>query len=498
MTVALASSPSTSFSPRPPSERGRTLELHFRPAVSRFISLVATGMSREVLALGTRGDGKTWGALGAMIAHAQAHHAAGFPLPTKWMGAASTFQSHKDKTHESLLAPGWEGAWRLRDDGHRAVFTVDDVELVHLRLFGVDDEHGMERLRAECHGVWFEEAAPAELISRGLSEAQWGMALSSMRLRSSSNVGMITENYPDDEHWTWRRFVVDRHPGTAYIRIPPGERATAEQRAQWAEGIVDPVMRRRLLEGKPGTIMPGRPVALGFNEDVHVSRTPLVPKMGATLYIGQDGGLMPASVIAQRVRARIEILASLSSQHAGIRQHFRYVVLPWLGEHAPWALRAGPDGVQVCYDPSLNTDSQGDSDVNPLRVMRELLPARYRAGVNVPWTWRRDPLLSALNAMDEGHPLVVLDPEHCRPLIKAWNGLWHYTVTNTGDVRKEEPKKPNPPWADLGDASAYLIAHMAPGREPDRRPRQTHARTDYSVYDYGRRPWQTRAAGSLS
>jgi hypothetical protein len=31
-----------------------------------------------------------------------------------------------------------------------------------------------------------------------------------------------------------------------------------------------------------------------------------------------------------------------------------------------------------------------------------------------------------------------------------------------GDVRKEEPKKPNPPWADLGDASAYLLADMAP------------------------------------
>ncbi len=111
------------------------------------------GPTVEVAAFGTRGDGKTWAALGCMIAHAQQHHAADYPLPTRWLGAADTFTAHVAKTCESLMAPGWSGLWHLRDDGHLAVCRVAGTDLVHLRLFGVEDMSGMARLRAECHGL---------------------------------------------------------------------------------------------------------------------------------------------------------------------------------------------------------------------------------------------------------------------------------------------------------------------------------------------------------
>jgi hypothetical protein len=439
--------------------------------------------------VGPRGEGKTEGFLGATIAHAHAHHAAGYPLPVKWLGATSTFQSHIDKTHDSLRSPMWKGTWQLRDSGHKAEFTINGTTLVDLRLFGVDDEKGMERLRAECHCLWFEEPAPAENISRGMSEKQWGMAISSMRLPSHANVAVATMNAPDEDDWTWQRWYVRKHPGSLLFRIPKGENPyiTDAQRREWAEAIPDPVMRLRLLEGKPGTIIPGRPVAHGFNEDIHVARTHLKPQPGATLWIGQDGGLMPATVIAQRVGGRIEVLASLSSQHAGIRQHLKYVVMPWLGEHAPWVLEER-ERIHVCYDPTLDTDSQADSETNPLRVMMSLLPGRYRAGQNVPWSWRRDPLLAVLSQLDDGHPLLVVDPEFCKPLIKAWRGMWHYAVTVTGSVRTEEPKKPNPPWADLGDASAYLLADMAPLAPPRSNAPKEPARKAFSPYSFDRRP----------
>jgi hypothetical protein len=438
--------------------------------------------------MGTRGDGKTWGALTAMIAHAKEHHARGYPLPVKWLGATSTFESHKSKTHDSLRAHGWKGCWSLHDQGHQATFDIGGVRLVDLRLFGVGDENGLDRMRAEAHCAWFEEAAPAEEVgSQGMTEDHWGMAITSMRLPSHANVAVATQNYPDEEHWTWQRWIVNKHPGSLVFRIPPGERATQEQRAAWAEAIKDPIMRRRLLEGKPGTIIPGRPVAHGFNEDIHVSRTHLKPQPGAPLWIGQDGGLMPATVIGQRVGGRIELLAALSSQHAGIRQHLKYVVMPWLGEHAPWVLEER-ERLHVCYDPTLDTDSQADSETNPLRVMMSLLPGRYRAGQNVPWSWRRDPLLAVLSQLDDGHPLLVVDPEFCKPLIKAWRGMWHYAVTVTGSVRTEEPKKPNPPWADLGDASAYLLADMAPLAPPKKPQGPRHANKNFSPYSFDRRP----------
>lgn len=475
----MMSSPSIS-----PSSSPTTLELYPTVTVSMFISAVMRGQAREIMLMGPRGEGKTWGALTAMIAHAQAHHAAEYPLPVKWLAAASTFRSHEEKTHDSMRAAGWRGCWKLRNAGRQAVFDVNGASLVDVRLFGVGDEDGMNRLRAEAHALWFEEAAPAEeLGSHGMSEDQWGMGLSSLRLPSHANIGIATQNYPDEEHWTWQRWRVRRHPGTLLFEIPRNERATPEQHAQWAEAILDPVMRRRLLEGKPGTIIPGRPVAEGFNEDLHVSRIPLRPRERGDVWIGQDGGLMPATVIGQRVGARIEILAALSSKHAGIRQHVRYQVLPWLGEHMPWTLE-DRQRVHVCYDESMDTDSQADIETNPLRVMQSLLPGHYRPGQNVPWSWRRDPLAAALSAMDAGVPVIAVD-RGCPLLIKAWRGLWHYAVTNAGGVRREEPKKPNPPWADIGDASAYLIANMAPLAPPrDRTKRPKPARVAFDPYEY--------------
>ena len=441
------------------------------------------GTASEVALFGPRGEGKTWGAATAMIAHAQEHHATGHALPVKWLGATSSFQSHKEKTHDSLRAGTWKGCWQIRDQGHQAVFEINGQRLVDLRLFGVGDEDGMNRLRSEAHGLWFEEPAPAaEIGSSGMTENQWGIGISSLRMPSHANVAISTQNYPDQDHWTWQRWKVRRHRGSLMFEIPKNERSTPEQHARWAEAIVDPVMRRRLLEGKPGTIIPGRPVADGFNEDVHVSRVRLRPREHVALWIGQDGGLMPATVIGQRVGARIEILAALHSEHAGIRQHFRYTVIPWLGEHAPWVLEDRAL-VRVCYDESMDSDSQADSETNPLRVMQALLPGHYRPGQNVPWAWRRDPLLAALSAMDAGVPLVILNPEFCQTLIRTWRGMWHYAVTFAGMVRKEEPKKPNPPWADLGDASAYLIADMAPlTPQKDRTKKRQPSRVDFSPF----------------
>src|SRR5574342_11163 len=97
----------------------RVLDLSFRPAVSRFISLATTATDKsETMAVGTRGDGKTWGAFGAMIVHAQRHHEQGYPLPTLWSGVTDTHQAHRLKTVRSLQDPAWGGLWRFRDDYH--------------------------------------------------------------------------------------------------------------------------------------------------------------------------------------------------------------------------------------------------------------------------------------------------------------------------------------------------------------------------------------------
>ena len=85
----------------------RVLTLDFKPVVGQMVSAMANGEGREIMCVGTRGDGKTIGVLAGMVAHAAEHQAKGFPLPTKWIGVTDTFSSHKAKTFESLEKPLW-------------------------------------------------------------------------------------------------------------------------------------------------------------------------------------------------------------------------------------------------------------------------------------------------------------------------------------------------------------------------------------------------------
>lgn len=416
-----------------------------------------------------------------MIGHAVKHRAAGYPLPTKWLGAADTFASHVAKTHETFDEPFWRGTWSLRQGGHRAVFTIDGTELVHLRLLGVEDQGGMDRLRAASHGLWFEEPAPSSVLvqSSGLSETSWGIGITSCRLPSYKNPKVMTLNYPDKSHWTWKKFVIREDAGTRYVRIPPGERATPEQRARWTQALQHrPDILRRLILGQPGTLVLGEQVAVGFNEDVHAPRgLRLRPDPTATLWIGQDGGLTPTSVIGQREGKRVKVLGALSSEHDGVKQHFRGLLLPWLGEHAPWALNreGGESPIIVMYDPAMDVDGEGDTESNPLRIMRAELHARYRPGPDkLRWALRREPLLNILAAMDRGEPSLQIDPVLAEGLVVALNGGWHYKTGADAKVKNDKPVK-NHPHSDYGDAFTGMIVGMAPGKgdQPPRTPIQS-------------------------
>ncbi len=321
--------------------------------------------------------------------------------------------------------------------------------------------------------------------SSGLSETAWQLGLTSRRLPTFHHPAIMTLNYPDEDHWTWQRFVVRQHPGTAYVRIPPGERASPEQRAEWAQALEGrPDLLRRLLEGQPGVLLLGAVVAEGFNEDLHAPQgSRVAPILGEPVWIGQDGGLTPTSVILQRQGACLRCIGSLTTDHGGMIQHVEYLLRPWLSERVPWVLQRR-EAIRVCYDPAMETEDQGDSRHSALRLMRQALPAVYRPGP-VKWLPRRELLLNALGPGPGRPGSLLVDPVQGRGLVVALRGGWHYATGPDGKARRDDPVK-NHPHSDYGDALCYALAEAAPGRgllPPSQPPRVIQ---QFSVLDHGR------------
>lgn len=440
------------------------LALELRPVAGKFVLEAAYGPGREIAAFGARGDGKTFSALIAMILHAKKHKEEGFDLPVPWIGVTDYFTSHKLKTLRTLESPIWCGGWKIMDGGHKAIFRLGRQDLVALDLFGIEDQGAMDRVRMETVGVWFEEPAPSTVLvqSAGISESSWLLALTSQRIPSYKHPALITSNYPDEDHWTWQRFVLREAPGTTYFRIPPGERASPAQREEWRTALKDrPDLLRRLLDGEPGLIILGPQVAQGFIRDVHVADDVLLIHVNEPIILGFDFGHTPACVLGQEWRGFVHVFAGFYEQHAGTRQLITNQVKPWLSKFAPWSL-SNNQYLAVGYDPSGNTEEQADIDSSPIRVIRELLGGHAIAGPT-SWTGRKDPLLALLNRMNRGVPaLRISKSPHTKDLISALDGRWYYPQDRMGNVSRDLPKKPNHPWEDIGDAVCYLVNRVQP------------------------------------
>jgi hypothetical protein len=242
----------------------------------------------------------------------------------------------------------------------------------------------------------------------------------------------MTLNYPDEDHWTWQRFIVKPRASSAYYRVPPGERASESQRAEWREALAGrPDLLRRLLDGQPGVVMLGQQVALGFNEDLHVA-TGLKPIKGEPLFIGQDGGHTPCTIIGQVWRGHIFVYAALTIDRGGMRQQYETNVLPWLATHAPWAIKA-EQMIRGCYDPAM-PDDESDSDRNPMDVCIEMVGGTWEPGP-VAWESRKNALITALNKhASPGLLSLAVDSVGAKPLVQALSGRWYYPENRIGDA----------------------------------------------------------------
>ena len=258
------------------------------------------------------------GVLSAMIFHAQKHQEAGFDLPVLWLGVRDTLENHKTTTLKTLQKPLWMGMWKITDGGKLATAYMQPEidrppqEIVQLRLIGLEDQAAKDKLKLRQLASGSRRPRPVSglVMSGGLDEDSWDLAGTSCRVPSHFKPKVITENYPDEDHWTWQRFAPTKDPlftsakdlrelldlagiennelikealrkfpnGVPWqnsittnpqapericFRVPAGERASREDRQAWARLLKERAdLFVRLVLGLPGQVQLGDPVAM--------------------------------------------------------------------------------------------------------------------------------------------------------------------------------------------------------------------------------------------
>lgn len=445
----------------------------FAPKASEAIKAAIQGaQDTELLLHGPRNTGKTHtGAAIAMIL-AEFHLRAGCPAPFLVGWLHDSLLSASTKTGRSLQLPMWGGLWHLKDDSRRAICTLAGKELVAGDFVGCKDEEANQRLRIEVNMVLAEELIASMTDGTGVKEDQWDLARSStMRLPTPKRIAVGMTNPGGPDTWPYQRWLAGpRPPRLVSVQVPKTDRMTPdEQAANHAVFAYSPTLQKRLSDGEWIMAEQGVSVAEGFNVDFHVSQKPLQPSPMFLLGLGWDGGHSPSVVIGQNINGQCVTYAALNVMSAGVLELIEQQLWPWLKEHAPWALLNGGADLVHIIDPNMKTPGQATITESAERMILAKLGGRIVYGA-VRWPPRREAVLRVLAPRHERGrvPLVINPGEDTRLLVEAYQGRWFYEKDpKTDQVNRTGPKKPNSPWADIGDASAYLYGWLLGGELMD-------------------------------
>lgn len=236
------------------------------------------------------------------------------------------------------------------------------------------------------------------------------------------------------------------------------------------------------VHGQYGYLTDGEPVYHGFNEDVHVSKKPLVADPRRPLLLGMDFGLTPAVVVCQHnARGQWLVLGEMAEENMGL-ERFVEQMLPWLRERWP---DHPPDQYVLWADPAGTHRAQTDENTC-FKVLRTagFVPRKGPQDL----TTRVGSVQRVLSRMIDGHPGIIYDPS-CRGLINGKHGEYHRRrkQTRTGELVWEPVKNEA---SHIADAEQYVIgAYEGPGmkggrpRDPQRgHSRPVVVRSKWSVY----------------
>jgi hypothetical protein len=381
---------------------------------------------------------------------------------TRWAVIRNTYGELRDTTLKTFFdwVPNTGNSFPRKWNASDYVYHIRQNDLDAEILFrALDRPQQIKKLLSlELTGAWVNEAREVPLTVVNALQGRVGR-FPSARDEGCSWFGVLMDtNAPDTDHWWYRLFEEERPENWLLVRQPPGRSREAENIANLPPRYYDNLVPGKspdwinvYVDGQYGFVREGKPVWGEYSDRVHCAAEPLGFDAARPLLMGQDFGLTPAAVFAQRdVQGRWRVLEELIGDGMGI-QRFAEIARGFIAEKFPGVAQ---QDVRLWGDPAGADPAQTDE-----RTCFQILRAQGFQPERAPtqnFAARREAVAAALNRLIDGEPGFLLSPS-CRVLRKALGGGYAYRrIPIVGDERfAERPDKNR--YSHPADALQYLM-----------------------------------------
>jgi len=252
--------------------------------------------------------------------------------------------------------------------------------------------------------------------------------------------GLIMDtNPPDEDHWWFKIFELERPDGWRLFRQPSGRGPHAENLRNLQPGYYQqtagksPEWIKVYFDGEYGFVLDGKAVYSEYTDSFHCTDwASVLPNH--EIRVGIDFGLTPAAVFVQQdIHGRWRVIDELVAEDMGITR---------FSEQLNAKIQRDYPGYQFRFygDPAGDQRAQTD-ERTPFMILRanglSALPARTN-----DFNLRREAVASPLMKIVDGKPGLAIHPR-CRQLRKGMAGKYCYRrVQLLGDERyHDKPDK---------------------------------------------------------
>lgn len=250
---------------------------------------------------------------------------------------------------------------------------------------------------------------------------------------------ILDTNPPDEDHWWYKTFELERPPTWRLFRQPSGRSANAENLHNLPPGYyqdtagLTPEWIKVYFDGEYGFVSDGKPVYAEYTDSFHCTEwSAVLPD--TEIRVGIDFGLTPAAVFVQQdVSGRWRVIDELVSEDMGITRFAELLNAKIQADYSGFSFR-------FYGDPAGDQRAQTD-ERTPFMILRangiNAIPARTN-----DFNLRREAVASPLMKIVDGKPGLAIHPK-CRQLRKGMGGKYCYRrVQVVGDDRyHDKPDK---------------------------------------------------------